>query len=149
MTVDYKGTRDLNGYLWQSIAENNMPDVAGLPGPGQMAEFARHGSLKDLTSVIDVSGYKSDTVPTFIDLGTVDGKLVGVFIKATLKGLIWFNPHNWTVPTPDNWVELGRTRTSPAGLSRRRGASASGSEATQRLAGHGLDRGHRAAPERS
>jgi alpha-glucoside transport system substrate-binding protein len=31
-------------------------------------------------------------VPTFIDLGTVDGKLVGVFIKATLKGLIWYNP---------------------------------------------------------
>lgn len=106
VTVEYKGTRDLNGYLWQSIAQGEPPDVAGLPGPGQMAEFARHGSLKDLASVIDVSGYKADTVPTFIDLGTVDGKLVGVFIKATLKGLIWFNPHDWTVGTPDNWVEL-------------------------------------------
>jgi alpha-glucoside transport system substrate-binding protein len=106
ITVDYTGTRDLNGYLWQSIAQNDAPDVAGLPGPGQMAEFARHGSLKDLTSVIDVSGYKADTVPTFIDLGTIDGKLVGVFIKATLKGLIWFNPHDWTVDTPANWVAL-------------------------------------------
>lgn len=106
VTVQYKGTRDLNGYLWQSIAQGDPPDVAGLPGPGQMAEFARHGSLKDLASVIDVSGYKADTVPAFIDLGTVDTKLVGVFIKATLKGLIWFNPHDWTVGTPDNWVEL-------------------------------------------
>jgi alpha-glucoside transport system substrate-binding protein len=106
VTVEYRGTRDLNGYLWQSIAQGDPPDVAGLPGPGQMAEFARHGSLKDLSSVIDVSGYKADTVPTFIDLGTVDGKLVGVFIKATLKGLIWFNPHNWTLDAPDNWVEL-------------------------------------------
>ena len=106
VTVVYKGTRDLNGYLWQSIAQGEPPDVAGLPGPGQMAEFARHGSLKDLASVIDVSGYKADTVPAFIDLGTVDNKLVGVFIKATLKGLIWFNPHDWTVGTPDNWVEL-------------------------------------------
>jgi alpha-glucoside transport system substrate-binding protein len=106
VTVDYRGTRDLNGYLWQSIAQDDPPDVAGLPGPGQMAEFARHGSLKDLSSVIDVSGYKADTVPTFIDLGTVDGKLVGVFIKATLKGLIWFNPHNWTLGAPENWVEL-------------------------------------------
>lgn len=130
VTVEYKGTRDLNGYLWQSIAENDMPDVAGLPGPGQMAEFARHGSLKDLSSVIDVSGYKHDTVPTFIDLGTVDGKLVGVFIKATLKGLIWFNPHNWTVSTPNNWVEL-----VAAGNIARRGDSKTwcvglGSEAT-------------------
>ena len=106
VTVVYNGTRDLNGYLWQSIAQGDPPDVAGLPGPGQMAEFARHGSLKDLASVIDVSGYKADTVPAFIDLGTVDNKLVGVFIKATLKGLIWFNPHDWTVGTPDNWVEL-------------------------------------------
>jgi alpha-glucoside transport system substrate-binding protein len=106
VTVEYRGTRDLNGFLWQSIAQGDPPDVAGLPGPGQMAEFARHGSLKDLSSVIDVSRYKADTVPAFIDLGTVDGKLVGVFIKATLKGLIWFNPHTWTVGTPDNWVEL-------------------------------------------
>ncbi|MEA2677497.1 MAG: alpha-glucoside transport system substrate-binding protein [Chloroflexota bacterium] len=106
VTVQYKGTRDLNGYLWQSIAQGDPPDVAGLPGPGQMAEFARHGSLKDLSSVIDVSGYKADTVPAFVDLGTVDGKLVGVFIKATLKGLIWFNPHDWTVGTPANWVQL-------------------------------------------
>ena len=51
--VTYKGTRDLNGYLWQSIATGEPPDVAGLPGPGQMAEFARHGSLKDLASVED------------------------------------------------------------------------------------------------
>src|SRR3954471_8399633 len=106
ITVEYTGTRDLNGLLWQGVAQKNPPDVAGLPGPGQMAEFARFGALQDLTNVIDVSAYKNETVPTFNDLGTVDGKLVGVFIKATLKGLIWFNPHHWTVATPDYWVEL-------------------------------------------
>ena len=41
VSVDYTGTRDLNGLLWQSVAQHNPPDVAGLPGPGQMAEFAR------------------------------------------------------------------------------------------------------------
>src|SRR5436305_9850547 len=86
IAVNYTGTRDLNGYLWQGVAQSNPPDVAGLPGPGQMAEFARFGALKDLSNVIDVNKYKVETVPTFIDLGTVDGKLVGVFIKATLKG---------------------------------------------------------------
>jgi alpha-glucoside transport system substrate-binding protein len=106
ITVTYTGTRDLNGLLWQGIAQGDPPDVAGLPGPGQMAEFARFGALKDLAQVIDTTQYKADTVPTFIDLGTVDGKLVGVFIKATLKGLIWYNPHNWTLGAPDNWIEL-------------------------------------------
>ena len=73
VSVEYTGTRDLNGLLWQGVAQKNPPDVAGLPGPGQMAEFARFGALQDLTNVIDVGTYKKDTVPTFIDLGTVDG----------------------------------------------------------------------------
>ena len=71
-----------------------------------MAEFARFGALQDLTNVIDVNAYKNDTVPTFIDLGTVDGKLVGVFIKATLKGLIWYNPKIYTLPAPATWAAL-------------------------------------------
>ena len=71
-----------------------------------MAEFARFGALQDLTNVIDVSAYKNQTVPTFIDLGTVDGKLVGVFIKATLKGLIWYNPKVYTLAAPTTWTGL-------------------------------------------
>jgi alpha-glucoside transport system substrate-binding protein len=108
VTVEYTGTRDLNGLLWQGVARGDPPDVAGLPGPGQMAEFARFGALKDLSSVIDVASYKADTVPTFIELGTVDGKLVGVFIKATLKGLIWYNPRVFTQEPPTTWEELER-----------------------------------------
>jgi alpha-glucoside transport system substrate-binding protein len=115
ITVDYTGTRDLNGLLWEGVAKGHPPDVAGLPGPGQMAEFARHGSLKDLSAVIDVSQYKADTVPTFIDLGTVDGHLVGVFIKATLKGLIWYNPSVYTLEDPATWPDLQRS----ANLARR------------------------------
>jgi alpha-glucoside transport system substrate-binding protein len=115
ITVNYQGTRDLNGLLWEGVAKGKPPDVAGLPGPGQMAEFARHGSLKDLAATIDVSGYKADTVPTFVDLGTVDGKLVGVFIKATLKGLIWYNPNVYTLDDPATWDDLIRS----ANLARR------------------------------
>jgi alpha-glucoside transport system substrate-binding protein len=119
VTVNYTGTRDLNGMLWEGVAKGRPPDVAGLPGPGQMAEFARHGALKDLSGVIDVAQYKNETVPTFIDLGTVDGRLVGVFIKATLKGLIWYNPKVYAVGTPATWDELAAdaTRAARAGQS--------------------------------
>ena len=106
VTVNYRGTRDLDGALWEGIARGRPPDVAGLPGPGHMAEFARAGALKDLTALVDVAQYKADTVPAFVDLGTVDGKLVGVFIKATLKGLIWYNPNNYTLEQPTTWDEL-------------------------------------------
>jgi alpha-glucoside transport system substrate-binding protein len=105
-TVEYRGTRDLNGALWEGIARGRPPDVAGLPGPGHMSEFARAGALQDLTPLVDVAQYKSDTVPSFVELGTVDGKLVGVFIKATLKGLIWYNPNIYTLEEPETWEDL-------------------------------------------
>jgi alpha-glucoside transport system substrate-binding protein len=71
-----------------------------------MAEFARVGALIDLGTVIDQSSYKAETVPAFVNLGTVDGKLVGVFIKTTLKGLIWYDPKIYTVGTPTGWSDL-------------------------------------------
>jgi alpha-glucoside transport system substrate-binding protein len=106
ITVEYTGTRNLSAALWQGVATGEPPDVAGLPGPGQMAEFAREGALKDLAEEMDVARYKAETVPAFIELGTVDGRLVGAFIKATLKGLIWYNPRMYTLETPVNWIEL-------------------------------------------
>jgi alpha-glucoside transport system substrate-binding protein len=114
IVVDYTGTRDLNGLLWEGVAKGRAPDVAGLPGPGQMVEFARHGALKDLSGVIDVQAYKAGTVPTFIELGSVDGALVGVFIKATLKGLIWFNPTVYSLEPPQTWQELDERATLAA-----------------------------------
>lgn len=89
-TVKYTGTRDLNTVLTTGVASGVLPDLAGLPGPGQMAEWA--SSLTDLSGVLDVATYKSETAAPLVDLGTVNGKLVGVFIKTAVKGLIWYDP---------------------------------------------------------
>ena len=110
VSVRYVGTRDLSGLIWEGIARGEPPDVAGLPGPGPMKDFADVGALVDLGGVLDIAQYKADTVPAFVELGTIDGKLVGVFIKTTLKGLIWYNPRMYTLDVPHTWdemVELG------------------------------------------
>jgi alpha-glucoside transport system substrate-binding protein len=104
--IEYSSTRDLQGVVQRGIAAGDPPDVAGLPGPGFMQQFARSGGLKDLTDVIDVASYKAETIPAFIDLGTIDGKLVGVFIKATVKGLLWYDPTAWTMGAPQSWSDL-------------------------------------------
>jgi alpha-glucoside transport system substrate-binding protein len=88
--VNYTGTRDLNTVLTTGVASGVLPDLAGLPGPGQMTQWA--DSLIDLGGVLDVPTYTSETAPALVTLGTVNGKLVGVFIKTAVKGLIWFNP---------------------------------------------------------
>ncbi|HEY7589673.1 MAG TPA: ABC transporter substrate-binding protein [Candidatus Limnocylindrales bacterium] len=104
--VKYTGTRDLNTILTTGVASGVLPDLAGLPGPGQMAEFARKGALKPLEGVLDTNTYKSETAPALVDLGTVDGKIVGVFIKSAVKGLIWYSPKNFQGTPPKTWDEL-------------------------------------------
>lgn len=104
--IEYTTSRDLQGVLERGIAAGDPPDVAGLPGPGFLARFAQSGGLKDLTGIIDVATYKAETIPSFIDLGTSDGMLVGVFIKATVKGLLWYDPTSWTMGAPHSWEDL-------------------------------------------
>src|SRR3954469_14195428 len=106
--VKYTGTRDINTVLTTGVASGVLPDLEGLPGPGQMAEFAKAGALKPLDSVLDVATYKGETAPALVQLGTIDGKLSGVFIKAAVKGLIWYSPslHDYSAAPPKTWDEL-------------------------------------------
>ncbi|MDR5683758.1 MAG: ABC transporter substrate-binding protein [Armatimonadota bacterium] len=92
ITVEYEGTRDLNAVLTTRIQAGNPPDVAGLPGPGQMAEFARAGHLKPLDDVVDAQQMGEEYAQTWRDLGSVEGRLYGIFVKTSLKGLVWYNP---------------------------------------------------------
>lgn len=109
VAVEFEGTRDLNAVLTTRIQGGNPPDVAGLPGPGQMAEFARAGSLIPLDDVVDRSAMQDQYAKTWMDLGTVDGKLYGIFVKTSLKGLIWYNKPRFEqagYAIPQTWDEL-------------------------------------------
>ncbi len=105
--VQYTGTRDLNAVLTTGVQSGVLPDLAGLPGPGQMAEFAKAGALKPLDDVLDIAKYKDQTAKALVDLGTVDSKVVGVFIKTAIKGLMWYSPKvaDFSTP-PKTWDEL-------------------------------------------
>jgi len=111
--VNYTGTRDLNTVLTTGVASGVLPDLAGLPGPGQMAQWA--DSLIDLGGVLDVPTYTSETAPALVELGKVNGKQVGVFIKTAVKGLIWFDPKTLAdigASPPATWDALQTTITS-------------------------------------
>jgi len=106
--VQYTGTRDINTVLTTGVASGVLPDVAGLPGPGQMAEYANAGKLKALDDTLDIGTYKGETAQALVDLGSVEGKVYGVFIKAAIKGLIWYSPkaHDYSSAAPKTWDEL-------------------------------------------
>ena len=107
-TVKYQGTRAINDILAAGVPTGVLPDLAGLPGPGQMAEYAKAGALQPLDDVLDVATYSSETAAGLVELGKVDGKTYGVFVKASTKGLIWYNPslHDYGDSPPATWDEL-------------------------------------------
>jgi alpha-glucoside transport system substrate-binding protein len=108
--VKYTGSRGLGAYLTTATASGTLPDLAGLPGPGEMAQFAAEGHLKPLDTVLDLNTYKADTVPALVDLGTAaDGKIVAVFINSSVKGFIWYNKANYAGDVPPNWEAVMAT----------------------------------------
>ncbi|MBN2544720.1 MAG: carbohydrate ABC transporter substrate-binding protein, partial [Spirochaetes bacterium] len=87
----------------------NPPDIAGLPGPGKMKELAKESRLIDLNNVLNMDQIKKDYAAGWLDMATVDGKLVGVFIKAALKGLVWYRPENLEaekIKVPVTWDQM-------------------------------------------
>jgi len=107
--VDYEGTRDINAILTTRVQAGNPPDIAILSSPAKMAEFARMGKLVDLSNVLDMGKLKKDYAKGWIDLATIDGKLVGVFVKTAVKGTIWYSPPNLKsegISIPKTWDEM-------------------------------------------
>jgi alpha-glucoside transport system substrate-binding protein len=91
-TVDYEASRDLNALLTTRVQAGTPPDLAGLPGPGQMAEFAKAGKLVNLDNVVDMNAMNTQYGANWIKLGSAGGHLVGIFIKTSIKGLIYYDP---------------------------------------------------------
>jgi alpha-glucoside transport system substrate-binding protein len=114
VTMNYTGQRDLAGALTAGIAGGNLPDVAGLPGPGLMQQWYADGVLLPL-DFVDFAAYEAATPPGFAALGKApDGKLAGIFTKGAVKGLIWYNTGVWKEGAPATWDELKTAASSAA-----------------------------------
>jgi len=104
VVIDEVG-RDLPTVLPVRVAAGNPPDLAGLPNPGQMKEFAAQGALVQLDNLANLA----DHPRAFVDLGSYDGHVYGVFLSADLKSLVWYSPANFAAKgyaIPTSWPEL-------------------------------------------
>ncbi|HKF90015.1 MAG TPA: ABC transporter substrate-binding protein [Acidimicrobiia bacterium] len=81
---------DIAPALEPRIAGGNPPDVAVLPQPGLLRDFAQRGALRPIE---DVAGTEVDSnyAPIWRELGSVDGQLYGVWFKSANKSLVWYN----------------------------------------------------------
>jgi ABC-type glycerol-3-phosphate transport system substrate-binding protein len=72
-----------------AVAGGNPPDIAVLPQPGLMRDLAKRGAAKPITFAKKTLA--KNEAPVWISLGSVKGKLYGLFFKAANKSTVWYN----------------------------------------------------------
>jgi len=110
-TIEFEGTRDLNAILRVRVDGGNAPDLATLPGPGALQPYKNH--LVDLNAVLDMGRVQKEFHQAWLDIGTVDGKLVALLMRVSPKGLLWYNTKNpdcKVVNTWDEFMQLAKMR---------------------------------------
>jgi ABC-type glycerol-3-phosphate transport system substrate-binding protein len=108
-TIAYASTgENTDAFLGPRLQANQPPDVAILPQPGLMKQYAAKGSLKalgtDVTAQID-----QNFTPYWKELGSAEGKTYGVLIKAAYKSIMWYRPQVFSdagVQPPATWADL-------------------------------------------
>lgn len=89
-TVTYASTgEDTGAYLGPRIEGGNPPDVAILPQPGLVQQYADENALKPLSPEVQ-SQIDQNYTPYWKDLGSAKGQVYGVLVKAAHKSLIWY-----------------------------------------------------------
>mgnify|MGYP001071348177 CR=1 FL=1 len=108
-TLQYEGTRDLNAVLQTRIEGGNPPDIAGIPGPGALQQFAEAGDLVDLTTFMDMEQLQADYNQSWLDLASYKDGLYGLFTKVAVKSLVWYNPPAFNdagYEIPETWDQM-------------------------------------------
>ena len=84
------GGTNLTTILSTAVAGGNPPDMALLPQPGFMRELVKKKALKPI-DVHAKDTIKRDWSPGWLALGSVGGKLYGLYLKGANKSTIWYN----------------------------------------------------------
>ncbi len=108
VSVKYTSAGDqLPTVLSTAVAGGNPPDLAALPQPGLMKDFANKGALKPIAFASKTIG--ANYAPVWKTLGTVNGKLYGLFFKGANKSTVFYNVKAFKaagVAPPKTWPQL-------------------------------------------
>jgi ABC-type glycerol-3-phosphate transport system substrate-binding protein len=108
VTVKYNSSGDqLPTVLGTAVEGGNPPDLAVLPQPGLMNDFAGRDALQPIEFVR--GAMEENYAPDWITLGEVDGQLYGMVFKGANKSTVWYNVgvfEDAGVEPPATWDEF-------------------------------------------
>jgi len=117
VTVKYtSGGDNTPTILSTAIAGGKPPDLASIGQPGLLRDFANRGALKSIgfARATAARNYTAD----WLKLGTVKGKLYGLFFKGANKSTVWYSTAAFKgagVKAPATWPALLAAATTLRG----------------------------------
>lgn len=99
---------DIATVLNTRLQGGSAPDVAILPQPGLLQQFAQGGSIMPLEQeTIDQMG--ENYADIWSELGSHEGEQYGVWVDASNKSTVWYNTESFEqagVDEPDSWDDF-------------------------------------------
>ncbi|GAA2243998.1 extracellular solute-binding protein [Streptomyces amakusaensis] len=117
--VVYQGSSALSQVLAADMVAGNPPDVAVLPGPGELLAYALDGRLQPLDGLFDAGHYDRIWAPEVAVPGREGRSTYWLPVKTGLKSMVWYSGERPTVESaadPERWclgMESGATSGWP------------------------------------
>jgi alpha-glucoside transport system substrate-binding protein len=111
ITIKYTGDKEFETNLKTKVQGGNAPDIALIPQPGLLQNFAVSGSLKPASQAVTTEA-EANWTKDWITYGTVSDVFFSAPMGANLKSLVWYSPkyfkqYGYTVPTTwDDMIKL-------------------------------------------
>jgi alpha-glucoside transport system substrate-binding protein len=106
--IKYTGAGDnVPQIVSTAVQGGNPPNIATMPQPGTVKDFAERGALKPIGFAH--GAIVKNYAPVWLQLGTVNGKLYALFFKGANKSTVWYNVasfKNAGVREPKTWPQF-------------------------------------------
>ncbi len=107
--VKYEGTDAFATLLPARVDSGDAPDIAMFPQPGLMRNFAKNDKLVPLNQFMDQQKLTQAYPEQWLNLGEVNGQTYGLWYRASVKSLVWYNPEEFQAAgyeIPQTWNEM-------------------------------------------
>ena len=105
--IEYETAGDLQAVLQTRTDGGNPPDVVSNPSVGQVRDLAAAGDLVPIDPWLDMATFEKEYPTSLQELGTVGGRLFGLFVNTAVAGLVWYDPARYQGPVePADWEQL-------------------------------------------
>ena len=107
--IVYEGSGDFETLITVRSEGGSPPDIAAFPQPGLVTDLVRGGLVYDIEDWFGMDYLREQYNDAWIDLAEIGGIQAGVWYRASVKSLVWYNMPVFEAEgyeIPETWDEL-------------------------------------------